>query len=190
MAKRYRPEYFKDKEERDALNRRVIHMHVSDDSNFLSPFSVNENPVISAETAEFLNHNIKHNLTDSGVHLVIESDCINQKEEIVYQNAIENYYRIEFKEVWKELRKNAIVSLIMTLFSALVFAVAIVLEQTTNANGVILNMIDVFAWVFLWEAVDLFFLERPQLRHRRNLIEATLQAEITFIGLHATKDCM
>lgn len=55
------------------------------------------------------------------------------------------------------------------------------MEMKTEVGAVILNMLDVFAWVFLWEAVDMFFLQRPQLRKRRYRTEAVLQAKITFV---------
>ena len=48
-----------DNDERDENNRRIIRMNVTDDGNFLSPLSVKGNPLISGETAEFLNLNIK-----------------------------------------------------------------------------------------------------------------------------------
>lgn len=170
-----------DRDERDEDNRRIIYMLVEDDSNFLSPFSANHAPVISGETADFLDHNVKHNLNDSGIHLIIASDRIDETEKPVYRQAIANYYHIELKEIWQEMRKNAVVSLIMTLFSAVVFSVAVLLEMKTEVGAVILNMLDVFAWVFLWEAVDMFFLQRPQLRKRRYRTEAVLQAKITFV---------
>ena len=156
----------------DENNRRIIHLNVTDDGNFLSPLSVKGNPLISGETAEFLNLNIKHNLKDSGVKLIISSNAIDETEKEIYKTAIKNYYRYEYKTTWKELRRN--------LFSACIFALAIILENTTNASAVILNMIDVFAWVFTWEAVDIFFLQRPKLHKEQQRNTAAIDAEIVF----------
>lgn len=47
-----------------------------------------------------------------------------------------------------------IASVIMTLIAAAVFTIAIALENSSSAGTVILNMLDVLAWVFMWEAVD------------------------------------
>lgn len=69
-----------DRDERDPNNRRIIRLNVTDDSNFLSPFSVKGDPLISDETAAFLNLNIKHNLRDSGVKLIIAGDVIDENE--------------------------------------------------------------------------------------------------------------
>lgn len=171
---------FTDNDERDENNRRIIRLNVADDSNFLSPFSVKGYPLISSETAEFLNMNIKHNLKDSGVKLIISSREIDEGEKSVYKTAIENYYKLEYKSAWRELRRNLLASVIMLLISACIFALAIILQTTTNTGAVILNMIDVFAWVFTWEAVDLFFLQRPKLRKEQKRNAAAINAEIIF----------
>lgn len=88
-----------DNDERDENNRRIIHLNVTDDGNFLSPLSVKGNPLISGETAEFLNLNIKHNLKDSGVKLIISSNAIDETEKEIYKTAIKNYYRVEYKTI-------------------------------------------------------------------------------------------
>ena len=170
-----------DDDERDENNRRIIRLNVTDDSNFLSPLSMKGNPLISSETAEFLNLNIKHNLKDSGVKLIISSNVIDEAEKEVYKAAIHNYYRVEYKAVWKDLRRNLFLSIIMLLISACIFALAVILEATTNASAVILNMIDVFAWVFTWEAVDTLFLQRPKLHKEQKRNAAAIGAEIVFI---------
>lgn len=169
-----------DNDERDENNRRIIRLNVADDSNFLSPFAVKGNPLISSETAEFLNINIKHNLKDSGVKLIISSDVIDETEKAFYETAIKNYYRYEFTETAKELRRNLFSSIIMLVFSACIFALAIILERTTQTSAVILNMIDVFAWVFTWEAVDIFFFQRPKLYKEQKRNAAAIGAEIVF----------
>lgn len=171
----------KDCDERDENNRRIIRLNISDDSNFLSPFSVKGNLLISSETAEFLNLNIKHNLKDSGVKLILYGNTIDETEKEVYKAAIKNYYQVEYTETMRELQRNLLCSIIMFLFSACIFALAVILEATTQANAVILNMIDVFAWVFTWEAVDLIFFQRPKLHKEQNRNIAAINADIVFV---------
>lgn len=182
MNKNNLKEIIADNDERYEKNRRIIRLNVTDDSNFLSPFSVEGNPLISSETADFLNLNIKHNLRDSGVKLIITSNEIDEREKELYKTAIKNFYRVEYKATWKELRRNAFCAIIMLLVSACIFALAIILDRATNASAVILNMIDVFAWVFTWEAVDIFFLQRPKLQKEQKRNLAAIEAEIDFIN--------
>ena len=157
--------------ETDEKGRTVVRLRVTDDDNFLSPFSV--------ETAEFLNHSLLQLKTSSAVHFVVSSNVITDEEQQVYEKAIKNYYREEFAESAREIRKNTLASLVMILVGALVFAIAILLESM-DLKPLFLNILDVIAWVFVWEAADLFFLQRPVLRKEqlRNLKIAV--AEFTF----------
>lgn len=170
----------RNKIESNEENKCVIRMHVTDDGNFLSPFSVEGYPVIGGETAEFLNHNYKRHLTDNNLRLVIASDVIDENEQIVYADAIRNYYQTEYRETKRDLHKKFIQSVIMTLIAAIVFAVAITLGAATNTGDVILSMLDVLAWVFMWEAVDIFFLQRPILKKQQRKNTEFINAEIIF----------
>ena len=165
--------------ETDEKGRTVVRLRVTDDDNFLSPFSVEGKPVIAGETAEFLNHSLLQLKTSSAVHFVVSSNVITDEEQQVYEKAIKNYYREEFAERAREIRKNTLASLVMILVGALVFAIAILLESM-DLKPLFLNILDVIAWVFVWEAADLFFLQRPVLRKEqlRNLKIAV--AEFTF----------
>lgn len=165
-------------DERD--EKGVIRMNVADDGNFLSPFSVAGYPVISGETADFLNHNSKRHLANNEVRLIIASDEIDDGEQAVYTNAIRNYYQTEYKETRRDLHKNFIQSIVMTVIAAVVFAIAITLGTTTQTSDVVLNMLYVFAWVFMWEAVDLFFFERPVLKQRQRRNAGFINAKIIF----------
>ena len=67
----------------------------------------------------------------------------------------------------------------MTLTAALIFATAVVLDRH-GTNAVILNMIDVVAWVFMWEAADIYFFQRSLLKLHRRRALSMIEAVITF----------
>lgn len=46
-----------------------------------------------------------------------------------------------------------------------------------------LNMLDVFAWVFMWEAVDELFFQRHTLRLKRHRNQALIDAEVIFTDI-------
>ena len=70
--------------ETDEKGRTVVRLRVTDDDNFLSPFSVEGKPVIAGETAEFLNHSLLQLKTSSAVHFVVSSNVITDEEQQVY----------------------------------------------------------------------------------------------------------
>ena len=164
----------------DAEGRVTVPVSVNDDTGFIAPFSSDGEVVISSDVADFLEHSVKHIKPGCDLHFVISGDTVDEKEKREYPAAIKNYYRYEFIECTRELKKNAILSIIMTALSALVFILAIVLAEI-GVRDVILNMIDVVAWVFMWEAVDLFVLERAALRISRLRSLAMIKAKYTFI---------
>lgn len=67
----------------------------------------------------------------------------------------------------------------MTVFAALLFALALVLDSY-GVRAVLLNMLDVVALVFMWEAADLFFFRRSDMRLRRLRAFHLIQSRISF----------
>lgn len=165
--------------ETDQDDRRIIRLSVADDSCFLSPFSAEGIPVISQDTADFLDHNLKQMLPDSRIHFIISSDQIDDEEQIIYRKAITNYYHSEFSETAREMKKNMMQSIMMTIIAVMVFAVSVFLN-TLDTKVIILDMLDVIAWVFMWEAVDLFFFQRSVLKIRQLRNLSIIKAKIMF----------
>ena len=163
----------------DESGRQLVKIHVSDDSNFLSPFSTDGLPMLSSETAEFLEHSIKHLRPDTPLHIDIEGQCIEAEERILYEKAIRIYYHAEFSETVRNIRKNTIQTVTMTFLAALTFALALILTNRA-VQSVFLEMIDVVAWVFMWEAADIFFFQRSTLRMKRLRYFNLIQADISF----------
>ncbi len=141
---------------RDEQGNVIINMHVKDDTNFLSVFSFSDAPVISNEVAEFLEASTKELPPKQGLALRIKSSCIDEDEKPIYTEAIREYYRKGYGESRRELKRNNIISLILAILGAVILAVAVFLEY--NYESVIwAELVDIAAWVFVWEAVDTKF---------------------------------
>ena len=67
----------------------------------------------------------------------------------------------------------------MTVTAIVILALYLALELR-NAGYVILEIVDIVAWVFMWEAADLFFLERNVLKLEQLRSSRLYAAEITF----------
>jgi len=169
----------------DKDGRQILQVHVSDDSAFLSPLSPDETPMIGAETAEFLSHSVQHLRPDTALHIQIDGDCIDETERCVYEKAIRNYYHAEFCEALEALRRGTVQAILFTVIAALIFAFAVVLDHH-GVESVFLNMIAVVAWVFMWEAADLFFLQGSALRLKRMRAYHMASAVISFSAVPQT----
>lgn len=147
----------------DDEGRVLIPMTVLDDTDFLSPFSIGHDPVISADTADFLEHRMKPLMKAEDVHLVIYSDCITDEDRDVYANGIQNYFVNRYLRMKLLLRRNLWHGLLFLLAGVALFATMLLSSIIKNAD-LVFNMLQVIAWVFIWEVVDTFVFDRSELR--------------------------
>ena len=152
-----------DSVERDDEGRAVISMSVLNDDDFLSDFSAGATPTISSEVSEFLEESATAFLPKEQLHIKIYSDCIDSEEEKLYKNALTEYYVRHYKRNWLEMRRNLLISVVMLLIGI-----------AALSGGV------TFTWVFIWEAVDLFFLERSVLRREKYRCLSFIAAKVSY----------
>ena len=136
--------------ERDSEKRIVINMNVRDDSELVSVFSGKSTSVISTEVAEFIENNTRNIPLRNQLTLRIHSDCITKEEEGIYRSAICEYYTEKYFAVKKELKRNRIIILILALAGILTLSLAFLI-----GHAIWSEVIDIAAWVLLWEAVDI-----------------------------------
>ena len=164
----------------------VINMTVTNDDSFLSPYSPTETPVISAEVAEFLQTCAKPYKADSTLQLQIHSNSIDEKEKIVYSHAIRNYFNLQLEVTSEELRLTSLLSLIFACVGILGL-VAIIVLDSFKVQSIWLECVDIFSWVFLWEAVDQMFIRRRQLQIKRKRMHAFVNISIHFLPIAGLK---
>ena len=151
---------------RDADGRVTINMTVKDDTDFLSVFSVGDTPVISSEVAEFLESSTHSIMPKEQLTLKIHSACIDDNEKEEYRRAIKEYYTERYITNNRELKRNAVIVLLLALAGVITLALAFFIEHQT-ANLFWTEVVDIIAWVFLWEAVDISAFKNRGLRLKR-----------------------
>lgn len=156
-----------------------IVLTVADDAGFLSPYSTAGKPVVSSEVSEFLDNDAKAIRPKNALRLKICGDCIDEIEKVKYAEAIKNSYEQKLAEEKRELKKKTITSAIFAVIGiiALIFMLA---SEKIGISEVWKECIDIFAWVFIWEAVDLFFIERAAISLRLKRYKNFARAEIVF----------
>lgn len=168
---------------RDGEGRAVIEMTVRNDDGFLSPYSAGERPAVSGEVAEYLLESAICLSPREPLCLKIHSDCIDGEEKTVYAQALRDYFTAHYRENAVSLRRNAFVAFFMALIGLLTLTIGIVfgIFEWVPVLG---EALDIFAWVFLWEAVDLYFLERALLRMKGMRYLRFADAEIIFFNMN------
>ncbi len=165
--------------EYDDEHREIIRMEVREDSGFLSPYSDDHGAVISADVAEFLNNAVKSKVLHNNLHLIIKSKEIDDAEKVQYRAAIKNYYRSEVIDADKRLVKNKWQVIWMCLAGIIVIAAGIT-TKLLGGSDLVVESIDIVGWVFLWESVQLQFMERPEIRREMHRATALYGSEITY----------
>ena len=162
----------------DENGKRYIPVSVRVEDSILSPFSPKGNPTISGEFAEFLDSQYTEMKGGDKLHIDIECDTIDDDERGLYEGAIRSYYKAEEMRKTKELARNNFIALIMLIIGIIVLTTSVIFY--VFSHEIVGEIIDIVAWVFVWEAVDLFFLRSPILIRERQKCKHFIEAEITY----------
>ncbi len=165
--------------EQDREGRAVIRMTVKNDDDFLSPFSKGSEPVISTDVAEFIEKQAEALPPKAPLTLYIHGDCIDEGERTVYADAIKAYYTERDSAVSHAFRRNFILSILLAVFGILTLALALLTEMSTE-SPIWTEVVDIVAWVLLWEAVDVSLFRNHELRESRRRYCAFLAMPILF----------
>ena len=144
---------YKNKREhlRDGSGNVILNMTVKNDDAFLSPYSGIGAPIISSEVADFIESNTHSLSPRESYTLRIHSDCIDEGEKIEYDSAIKEYYAEKYFANRKDLKINRIISFFLLAVGILILSVAFHIEHHIWSE-----VVDIAAWVLLWEAVDIW----------------------------------
>lgn len=165
-------EKFKNKSAKtDECGRAIVEMTVRDSNDFISKYSTSKNEVISSDVAEFIEKLLEPIPQDLPIKLVINTNVCNEEEKKRYSDAIHNYFAYKCEKTLFKKHKLNMTALGMVLISvtALAFNIIVKVLYYTEAFDFLDQMmadicnevIDIFAWVFMWEAVDIKFIQCP-----------------------------
>ncbi len=164
---------------RDENGRAVICMNIKDDSGFLSEFSMSETPVISEGVAEFIESKTRDISPGEKLKLHIHSDCIDDREKEIYTDAIKEYYLQKYIANEEQIKRNRLLVLILGLLGVLVLIAEIIFTCNFD-NAIWAEVIDIVAWVLLWEATDIALLASGDLRIKKKRCLSYFSMEIEY----------
>ena len=169
--------------EYDGCGRTVINMTVKDDGNFLSPFSSGTTAMISSEVAEFI-ENSTHSLPlRRELLLRVHSDCIDETEREEYRAGIKTYYEEKYIASKGERRFNLFAVILLALAGIATLALAFNVESHIWSE-----VIDIAAWVFLWEAVDIGVFRNREIRRKCRRYLNYTSMEVEFLPLSSRNE--
>ncbi len=163
----------------DDEGRAIINMVVKNDDGFLSVYSRHNTPTISSEVAEFIEGSAHYFKPNQPLTLRIHSNTIDEEEKNVYRSAIKEHYLKKYIENKNEFRFN----IIAVIFLMLAGIIALVLSFRVE-HHIWSEVIDIAAWVFLWEAVDIFFFKNraSNINRKRYISYISMKVEYFPLG--------
>ena len=168
--------------ETDEEGRVVVRINITDGDYLLSVYNDDGMKIISAETAKFIDDVTKPIPAKQDIHLKISCDDYTTDKEQEYKNAITNYYTNEFAYWDIKLKHNLQLALVLFLVSCVCFTL-LYFMSTWHTHEILYLLFEVASWVFAWEAVDIFFLQRFQMNYNKHKAMQIIYARISFIRL-------
>ena len=104
---------------------------------------------------------------------------IDETEQVKYRTAIKNYYFTKLIDIKTQLRKLTLISIVFMLASSVIFACSAFIPFLSS-TPVINEFVIVIGWVFAWEAVDLFCIQRNQINIEKMRYTNLMYAKITY----------
>jgi hypothetical protein len=166
----------------DSEGRTVITLNASDDSAFLSPYSENDTPVISTDVAEFIRARADATSPLYPITVRIKSSCIDESEKALYRLAINEYFTEKYIACEREHKKNRFAVGMLTALGIIVLAIAIAISSLPFGQ-VWSEVVNIVAWVLVWEAVDIGVFHSRGLRHEKLLLLRLISAKIEYEDL-------
>ena len=163
----------------DDEGRAVVKINITDAESLLSVYNDDGMEIISEDTAEFIDNLTKPIPPKKDIQLQISCDSYTEDKESVYKSAITNYYVNEFAHRDEMLRDRVRVSGVLTLVSIICFMILFFMYKW-NVPDIACVLMEVIAWVFAWETVDQFFLQRYFIKKKQYKELQIIYAKITF----------
>jgi len=82
---------------------------------------------------------------------------MSEEEKDKIEKLFKSHYAISIVKSGEEIKKHNIVSILLLIFGVLIYGVYGLLEYF-KVDFIFRGVIEIASWVFIWEAVDMFFL--------------------------------
>ncbi|MBQ1311945.1 MAG: hypothetical protein IIY55_08865 [Blautia sp.] len=154
--------------------RHEIKLKIQDETELFSPLDPDQN-MLSEDVTEYFRRNYihKHRRRKEECTIHIFTDTPVDEEKV--KKKIRNYYIQEMEDISYELKKLTMKGIILGIVGAAVLALWLFLSGSDSVNVEILSIV---GWVGIWEATDIFVLERPELSLTKRHLMTMREAEI------------
>lgn len=157
---------------------KTINIKVENKEQIISQFSYDENDKINKDLADFIESKSKDVHFSQDIQLNFYSKTSINVDEI--QNTIKNHFSSECVQISQDL-KRANVSVVILMLLGVIGLACLVWVNKVFDNFYFQMILEIAAWVFIWEAVNILFLQRPKIRRKFLQIQKLSSAKVNII---------
>lgn len=162
----------------------TINIKAESKAAIFSDYNYDSNEVLNSNLEEFLVEKVKNIPPKVNFRVkIFTDDCVDENEVKV---AYKNKFKGDFEELEQELKRNMLFAFTMLILGVL-FMGFLILEMYFLNNYILSTILEIAVWVFVWEAVDSFFLERSSIRRKRYQMARLYYAELEVVTLDFDK---
>lgn len=130
----------------------IIKLHLEKD-NLYKPYS--NNGLLNDEIFDYIYSAFKLVRKKKSLKLDISfADDIDEQERIKIKNLIKKHYALEYQILKEKIRGKKRASFLCLIFGVLLLSLEILFYYFFK-NQIVNEVIDIFSWVFIWEACDI-----------------------------------
>lgn len=165
--------------EKDEEGRAIVNISIRDKEQVLSPFCYEEKETIKEEFAGLLDNIIKSVPPKQKVRLVISGEDIDNAEKESFALAIKNHYANKILDSQLRLKNAYMIFAICVVLSILSLGL-LFLVNYLNAPYILIEVVDILAWVFVWEAADVLIFQRGLIQLEKSRYTALYKSKICY----------
>lgn len=155
-----------------------INIKVEDKDQVFSQYDYDNNEKLKLELSDFIYDKAKYAINQDIKIKIHSKGKINHNE---VKDAIKNHYKKEYIETKQLMKRNLVFSVVMFGLGLLALTFLLVMNAFFY-NEYMYIISEIVTWVFVWEAVDSFFLERSSLKRKRITFLKLYSAQIEFVS--------
>ena len=123
-----------------------------------------KNSLINNDFFDYLDELYKFANKSKKLNIVFDFDeSFSEQEKDNVISLVKVNYSLRYYEKRTKMKSLAIISLILLLIGCIILATYATLEHF-QVNYIVSEVISIFSWVFIWEAADLYFFARRELK--------------------------
>ena len=162
----------------------VINVKADNDSQVFSSYNYDNKDLLDSDLCDYLKNNAK--LCQSNKDIKIRIFSKEKLEASEVKSALKSHFKRDYLEAKVDLKKSNIFSLVSIIFGLLSMVLLWGLYKFTD-NYFLNTLFEIITWVFVWEAVDSFFLKRPALKRSCKRIQKLYSADVEIIKVRTPK---